>query len=48
MISFIKAAMVKVSLHTSRTVTMTEVGKRDEDITVVCLTILLIGGMWKT
>jgi hypothetical protein len=46
MMSFIRVALVMVSLHSSRTITMIEGGTRDLCIAVIGLTMLLFGRMW--
>ena len=45
MLSFIKLALVMVSVHSSKTLTKTEVGTRDWGI-VLGLTMLLFERMW--
>jgi hypothetical protein len=43
MLSFIRVALVMVSLHNNRTLDKTEVGIRDWSIVLIDLTMLLIG-----
>jgi hypothetical protein len=45
MLFFIRLALVTVSVHSSKTLTKTEVGARDWGIAVIGLTILLFGKM---
>jgi len=46
MLSFIKFMLVKVSIHSNKTLTKTEVGTRNWDITIIGLTVLSFGRMW--
>ena len=46
MLFFIRFALVKVSVHSSRTPSKTEVGTRDWGIAVIRLTMLLFEIMW--
>jgi hypothetical protein len=48
MLSFIRDGLVMVSLLRNKTVTKTEVDSGDWDITETALTMLFVGGMWKT
>jgi hypothetical protein len=45
MFSFIRVALVMVSLHSNRTLTKAEVGTKDWDIAVIGLTMFLFGGI---
>jgi hypothetical protein len=46
MLSFIRLALVIVSIHSSKTLMETEVGTKDKGITVIGLTMHLFGRMW--
>ena len=46
MLFFIRLALVMVSVHSSKTLTKTEVGTRDWGIAVIGLTMLLFERMW--
>jgi hypothetical protein len=46
MFSFIRVALVTVSLHSNETLTKTEIGTRNWVIAVTSLTMLLFGKMW--
>jgi hypothetical protein len=46
MLFFIRLALVMVSVHSSKTLTKTEVGTRDWGIAVVGLNMLLFERMW--
>jgi hypothetical protein len=45
MLSFVRLALVMVSVHSSKTLSKTEVGIRDWGIVAIGLTMLLFGGM---
>jgi len=45
MFSFIRVALLVVSLHSNRTVTKMEVGTRDWGVAVAGLAMLLVGRM---
>ena len=46
MLSFIRAALVMVSVHSSNTLTKAEVSSRDWGIAALGLAMLLVGRMW--
>lgn len=48
MLSFIRDGLVMMSPLRNKTVTKTEVDSGGWDITVTDLTMLFVGGMWKT
>ena len=46
MLFFIRVALAMVFVHSSKTLTKTQVGARDWGIAVIGLTMLLFGRMW--
>ena len=48
MLSFVRVTWIMVSHHSRRTATKTEVGARDCGFAVAGLTVLCVGGTWRT